>query len=275
VTISGDDIAAWRAWIGKSESGAELLSPEPLRRFAAAVQADLDVERQFPPLGHWAYFLTAAPTEALSADGHWRSGGLMPPVLLQRRMFAGATMEFSAPLQLGREATIASTVRDVAYKPGRSGDLVLVEVERRINQDGAERICERQTFIFRPAGARTPAVIPRALESRHGDVTLRPSAVDLFRFSAATFNSHRIHYDLPYVTQTEGYPDLIVQGPYTAAKLFQLAARAPAPIRRFTFRALAPVFADQPVILRSESETEYRAIRCDGETAMTATVERG
>jgi len=274
VSVSAAEIAAWRAWIGKAESRAEVLALEPLRRFAAAVQADLDVERQFPALGHWAYFLRVGPTGALSADGHWRSGGLMPPVMLQRRMFAGAAMEFSAPLQLNREAIMTSTVCDVTHKAGRSGELVLVELEHRISQDGSERMRERQTFVFRSAGPSTPAVIARTIEPRPGDVTLQPSTVDLFRFSAVTFNSHRIHYDLPYVTGTEGYPGLIVQGPYTAAKLFQLAARDSAPIRRFTFRATAPLFADQPVTLRKASDSEYHAIRCDGETAMTATVER-
>jgi 3-methylfumaryl-CoA hydratase len=274
VSITSDEIAAWRAWIGKTETKSELLAAEPLRRFAAAVQADVDVERRFPPLGHWAYFLKTGPTSALSADGHWRSGGLMPPVLLQRRMFAGATIEFAAPMRLDREAAMTSTVRDLTHKTGRSGELVLVELEHVIVQDGAARLRERQTFAFRPEGTATPAVIPRATEPHDGDVIVQPSTVDLFRFSAVTFNSHRIHYDLPYVTGVEGYPGLIVQGPFTAAKLYQRAAADGEPIRRFSFRATAPLFADQPVTLRKVGDSEYRAIRCDGEIAMTAMVER-
>ncbi|MGZ6007040.1 MAG: acyl-CoA dehydrogenase, partial [Rhizomicrobium sp.] len=274
MSITADDIAAWRAWIGKTETKSELLAAEPLRRFAAAVQADLDVERRFPPLGHWAYFLKVGPTSALSADGHWRSGGLMPPVLLQRRMFAGATIAFAAPLRLDREAAMTSTVRDLTHKIGRSGELVLVEVEHRITQDGAECVRERQTFAFRPEGPPTLPVIPRAIDPQPGDVILQPNSVDLFRFSAVTFNSHRIHYDLPYVTGVEGYPGLIVQGPLTAAKLYQRTVIDGAPVTSFSFRATAPLFADQPVILRKAGHNEYRAIRCDGEIAMTTTVER-
>jgi 3-methylfumaryl-CoA hydratase len=271
VTISNADIAAWRSWIGRSETRAEVLAPEPLRRFAAGVQEDLAIERTFPSLGHWAYFLAVAPTEALSADGHWRSGGLMPPVLLQRRMFAGATIVFRGPLQLNREAIRTSVVRDVMHKPGRSGDLVIVTLDHVIAQDNVALLEERQTFIFRPEGPPTPAVIPQADDAQAGDVVWRPDAVDLFRFSAATYNSHRIHYDLPYVTQVEGYPGLIVQGPYTAVKLFSRARRAG--LKRFSFRATAPLFAGQPVRLRQVSESEFQAIRCDGATAMTATVE--
>ena len=138
-----------------------------------------------------------------------------------------------------------------------------------ITQDATECVRELQTFAFRPPGSATPAVVARAIAQQPGDAILEPSTVDLFRFSAVTFNSHRIHYDLPYVTGVEGYPGLIVQGPYTAAKLFQHASRATAPIKRFSFRATAPLFADQPAILRQASESEYHAIRCDGDRKST------
>jgi 3-methylfumaryl-CoA hydratase len=272
VAISETDIAHWRSWIGRTETRTEVLAPEPLRRFAAAVQEDLDIERTWPSLGHWAYFLPVTPAEALSVDGHWRSGGLMPPVPLQRRMSAGATIEFASALQLNRESIRTSVVRDVVHKPGRSGDLVIVELEHVIAQDDVERLRERQTFIFRPEGPPTPAVIPQANVAKTGDFTWQPNPVDLFRFSAATFNSHRIHYDLPYVTEIEGYPGLIVQGPYTAVKLFNRAASAA--IKRFSFRATAPLFAGQPVQLRQVSETQFEAIRCDGTVAMMATADR-
>lgn len=272
MTISETEIAHWRSWIGRTETKVEVLAPEPLRRFAAAVQEDLDVERTFPSLGHWAYFLPAAPSGALSSDGHWRSGGLMPPVLLQRRMFAGATVAFFGALKLNCEAIRTSVVRDVVHKPGRSGDLVIVELEHAIAQTNVDCLRERQTFIFRPEGPTTPAIVPRADVTRTGDVSWQPSPVDLFRFSAATYNSHRIHYDRPYVTGVEGYPGLIVQGPYTAVKLFALTRSAP--IKRFSFRATIPLFAEQPVQLRQLNDTEFEAIRCDGAVAMTATVER-
>ena len=130
---------------------------------------------------------------------------------------------------------------------------------------------ERQTIVYRDAGATTPAIIPTNQGEVPGAATWLPGTVDLFRFSAATFNSHRIHYDAPYATGEEGYPGLVVHGPFTAARLFGLGAREGGAICRFGFRALAPLFVDQAVTLVRGEEDNVSAIRCDGVTAMAAT----
>jgi len=150
---------------------------------------------------------------------------------------------------------------------------VLVDVERRLSQGGALRLTETQTIVYREAGEATPPV-PDTGAAGEGELWA-PNTTDLFRYSAATFNSHRIHYDQSYVRDEEGYPDLVVQGPFTAAKLCDLATRiAGAPLTGFSFRALAPLFVNQPVRLRPGAEpNSVIAVRCDGQTAVTATFE--
>ena len=269
--VSAEEVEAWRAHIGRRETRHQRLDAEILRRFAAAQGADMDVERAAPPLAHWAYFLETVGPGAIGADGHPKRGGLLPPVRLPRRMFAAATMMFDSPLALDVAAELSMTVVDVRHRSGKTGDLVFVEVDRRLSQEGRERLTERQTIVYRGAGLPTPPII--AVEPPDGDTSVwRPNTVELFRFSAVTFNSHRIHYDLPYASGEEGYPGLVVHGPLTAAKLFALAqAQGGRPIQRFEFRAVAPLFVDQPVYLAaSASGGEVKAIRCDGTVAMTA-----
>lgn len=271
--LDPQDIEQWRAWIGRTERLTEILSVEAARRYAAAVGAPLDVEAIAPPIGHWAFFLPVAPADGLGPDGHPARGGLLPPVALPRRMFAAARIAQLGPLRLGEAAEMRVEVRDVSHRSGQSGDLVLVEVERRLSQRGVELVVERQTLIYRGAGGVTPR--PQAAPERStGDEAdlWRPGTVDLFRFSAATFNSHRIHYDRDYARGEEGYPDLVVHGPFTAVKLWGLAAsrlgRAP---RHFSFRATAPLFAGQPVQLLADAEPGvFKAVRCDGAVAMSA-----
>ena len=232
----------------------------------------MNVERIFPPLGHWAYFLDAVSPQAIGEDGHpQRGGGMMPDVTLPRRMFAGGALAFHAPLALGCEAELTLTVADVRHRSGRSGDLVFVEVDRVISQNGEAKITERQTIVYRAPGEPQPAIEPGDMPPS-GDEIWKPTSVDLFRFSAVTFNSHRIHYDLPYATTEEGYPGLVVHGPFTAVKLFAFAQRR-GPIRNFTFQAKAPLFEGQPIRLSSPAEGEVAAIRRDGATAMSATFE--
>jgi 3-methylfumaryl-CoA hydratase len=187
-------------------------------------------------------------------------------------MFASAKMTFSAPLVLDETAEMSITVADVRHRSGKTGDLIFVEVDRRIDQDGVERLTERQTIVYRDLGAPVPPIIPTDLPPHRDAEVWLPGPVDLFRFSAVTFNSHRIHYDLPYAIGEEGYPGLLVHGPLTAARLFALAGqRGARPIRGFEFRAVAPLFAGQPIYLAPGAEPgEVQALRCDGAVAMSA-----
>jgi 3-methylfumaryl-CoA hydratase len=266
-----DDLSAW---IGRTRTDAATLDPELARRYAAAMGEPLDVAASFPPLGHWAYFNDAVEPSELGPDGHPKRGRFLPPVALPRRMFASATFAFSAPLTLGAPTELTQTIADVRQRSGRTGELVLVDVERRLSQAGALRLTETQTLVYREAGEATPAV---ADTGAGGEGELwRPTVVDLFRYSAATYNGHRIHYDQAYVRNEEGYPDLVVHGPFTAAKLCGLAQRlAGGALASFSFRAMAPLFVNQPVRLRAGAEPNtVEAIRCDGAVAVAATFAR-
>lgn len=271
--IAEEDLALWRTWIGREEVRHEVLDTEALRRFAAAIGESLDVESRQPSLAHWAFFLPIAAAEQISPDGHPRRGGFIPPITLPRRMFAAGRMEFGAALALGQSATRRSTIRDLQYKSGRSGNLILLEVEHTIEQADEIRVTERQTIVYRDAGGATPAVISNDVPSGADDAIWNPTSVDLFRFSAVTFNSHRIHYDLPYATAEEGYPGLVVHGPFTATRLFAHACRHGPRPHAYAFRAVAPMFCGAPIVLREAAPGQLAAIRADGADAMLASVE--
>jgi 3-methylfumaryl-CoA hydratase len=268
MSLSESEIAHWREWIGKTETREEHVDPQALARFAAAIGES----EPAPSLGHWALFLPTPSDSEIGLDGHPKRGGFLPPISLPRRMFAASVMRFDGALDIGASALQVSTVADVTHKAGRSGDLMFVQVERRIEQGDAARVSETQTIVYRDAGEATPAVADAGLGEEVGAELWRPGAVALFRFSAATNNAHRIHYDLPYATGEEGYPGLVVQGPFIAAKLAGLARRRLGrALKSFSFRALAPCFANQPVLLAPAEPSEVKAVRADGQIAMAAT----
>ena len=264
MTIDTAAVAEWQSWIGRQESRSEILEAQALRRFAAAIGEDLEVERAWPSLGHWAFFLPVVGADQVGEDGHPRRGGFLPPISLPRRMFASAEMRFERTLALGQAAERTSTIRDVRVRSGGTGTLVLVDVEHVIGQSGTACVTERQTIVYREAGGTTPPIAPG--DGPDGELWC-PNEADLFRFSAATFNGHRIHYDLPYAQAEEGYPALVVHGPFTAAKLFGLARRTEGEPRLFSFRAQAPIFLGQPVRLAA-ADGGYTAYRADGLAAM-------
>lgn len=271
-SCSEADIAYWRTWIGREEKRVEVLDTEAARRFAAAIGEDLQVEAAAPSLMHWAFFLPVTAGGGIGPDGHPKRGGFAPPISLARRMFAAAEIQFLRPLALQREAHFTARIADVKHRAGKSGDLVLVEVDRRIVQAGAECVRERQTIVYREAGAPEAAIEARAYSLSAEEESWQPGTVDLFRFSAATFNSHRIHYDLIYAQQEENYPGLVVQGPFIAAKLFGYARRrAGRGLTRFSFRAQAPVYCGAPLRLTpGEGAQSVAALRADGVMAMSA-----
>ncbi|NOW48196.1 3-methylfumaryl-CoA hydratase [Novosphingobium sp. SG751A] len=273
MSIAENDLAHWRTWIGREEVRREVLDAEALRRFAAAIGESLEVETDQPSLAHWAFFLPIAAADQIGPDGHPKRGGFMPPITLPRRMFAAGRMEFGAALALGQPATRRSIIRDLQYKSGRSGDLILLEVEHTIEQAGEVRVTERQTIVYRDAGAATPAIVAADVPPAPDDAIWNPTSVDLFRFSAVTFNSHRIHYDLPYATAEEFYPGLVVHGPFTATRLFGHARRHGPRPHTYAFRAVAPMFCGAPIVLREVSPGQLAAIRADGAEAMVAGVE--
>ncbi|RYE03190.1 MAG: hypothetical protein EOP61_05655 [Sphingomonadales bacterium] len=265
MSIDPGAISEWRSAIGRQETRCEVLAVESLRRYALAIGRDADVERSQPALAHWAFFLPAPADDEVGGDGHPKRGGFLPAITLPRRMFAASRMEFHVPLELGKLAEMTSIVADVVHKSGRSGDLVFVEVERVLRQDGVPRVSERQSYVYRGDGESTAMPAPSA-DPIDGE-TWHPDEINLFRFSAATFNGHRIHYDLPYASEVEGYPALVIHGPFTASKLAELASRE-RPLASFSFRAQAPLFLGQAVTLQ-RAQNELRALRADGAVAMT------
>jgi len=233
-----------------------------------------------PLLWHWFYFLPRAPQQALGEDGHPALGGFMPPVPYPRRMFAGSRVRVHAPLRIGRTATREAVIQDVVLKSGRSGNLAFVTVAYRFVQDGVLCLEEEQDIVYREAGAAIaiPSIAePPAVPAGAWTRTITPDSPLLFRFSALTFNAHRIHYDRGYATSAEGYPGLVVHGPLTALLLVQLVREhIPRPVHAFRFRGLTPLFDLAPfhlVAVPGADSVMLTAIAPDGAVALEATVE--
>jgi 3-methylfumaryl-CoA hydratase len=236
-------------WIGRSETVHDGLCPEQARRVAATLDdrvTSIDIGSPLPPLWQWCYFLPHAWQSTLDVDGHPQRGGFLPPIPFPRRMFAGSRMQFHQPLRLGVAASREGEIRNVVLKSGRSGSLAFVTVGYRFMQDGALCIEEEQDIVYREPGAAVPAPEPSVFTPPDDTVwtrTVTPDARLLFRFSALTFNAHRIHYDRPYARDEEGYPGLVVHGPLTAMLLADLVRQnTDRRIATFTFRGLAPLF---------------------------------
>lgn len=243
----GGGISDLQDWIGRTGTRTERIAPFPANALEATLDRDpaLGPGDALPPLYHWLHFLPLHRLDHSNYDGHARLGDFLPPVPLPRRMWAGGRLEFLAPLRIGAELRRISRVVEVTRKAGRSGALVFVTVEHRIEDGATPCLREQHDIVYREAArpdAPPPALVPAP---QAGDFArdVRPDPVLLFRYSALTFNSHRIHYDLPFC-HAEGYPGLVVHGPLLATLLADLARRhrPEARLAAFSFRALAPVF---------------------------------
>lgn len=245
----------WASYIGREISRDGLLDAATIARFDATL--GVEHPKGSLPLGlHWCVGVETSPTDALGQDGHPPKGDFLPPVPLPRRMWAGGAIEINQPLHAGQTFIRRSRVVDVKEKTGRSGSLVFVTVEHEIYVASQLHITERQDIVYRPAEqtAETP-VLPPASAREDGD--LLPDSRLLFRYSALTFNSHRIHDDLPYAQAEENYPALVVHGPLQATWLAATAARVLGrPLRRFSFRGAAPAFANVPLAIRFEEKED-------------------
>ncbi len=263
-------------WIGRSESRDDTIDAAPLARLSALLDRDDPAPKQgdaIPPLAHWLYFLPADRQSDLGRDGHARRGGFLPPVPLPRRMWAGSRLEFLRPLVVGTRATRKSTIKDVSVKEGRSGTLVFVTVRHEISGTDGLALTDEHDIVYRGEGgaAAAPAPAPAGEAWRR---EIHPDPVLLFRYSAVTFNGHRIHYDHPYVTGVEGYPGLVVHGPLIATLLVDLLRRnrPAAALRRYSFRALRPLFDTAPFTtcgLPDEAARSARLWTRDAEGAIT------
>jgi 3-methylfumaryl-CoA hydratase len=258
------------AWIGRSEVRADTIGATPAMALNATLDhADATFARgtSLPPLWHWLYFLPLHRQSEIGPDGHAKRGGFLPPVPLPRRMWAGSQFEFRSPVRVGDAVERTSTIADVSAKEGRTGKLVFVKVRHEVRCNGSSEpaIVEFHDIVYREA-KRPDDVEPPPQRAATGAAWQReivPDDVLLFRYSALTFNGHRIHYDRKYVTEVEGYPGLIVHGPLIATLLMDLVRRnAPqAEIATFRFKAVRPTFDLNPFRVNGQLQDDGKTIK--------------
>jgi 3-methylfumaryl-CoA hydratase len=243
------DLDHLRQWIGRTEKASDIVTAQLVRGLRATLFMDIGAPKPgdaAPFTAHWCLAQPVYPMSELGPDGHPARGGFLPPVPLPRRMWAGGELEFLEPLRVGDEMTRTSRIADVTMKTGSTGILCFVSVEHLITTPRGTAIRERQDIVYRdistapPSTPANPAPAPSAQhrESHMADPVL------LFRYSALTFNGHRIHYDRDYVTRVEGYPGLIFHGPMQAAFLVEFASRlhGGAAPKKFSYRGVQPLF---------------------------------
>lgn len=280
-------MSEWAAWVGREETRSDRVDAGLLARWCATLDRPAPAGGAAPQGLHWCLCLPDAPTAALGPDGHPHRDdgpdGFLPPVPLPRRMWAASKVEFLRALRVGEAVERRSRVLSVTPKQGGSGRLVFVDVAHETLGDGVPAVREVQSIVYREAApAGTPPAPPPLGEGRFDPSawdavrTVEPDAALLFRYSALTFNSHRIHYDRPYATGEEGYRGLVVHGPLTATLLLDLARRQLGDnvLERFAFRGLSPAVADEPLHLafrRADAGYELGAYAADGRAVMGAT----
>ncbi len=274
------DAGTLETWIGKQRTIDDVIDSRQARLLAATLDCEdtLREETGLPPLWHWIYFAEAVPTRETGPDGHAALGGFMPPISLPRRMWAGGRLTFSAPLRFGAQARKTSTIAAIDHKTGRSGPMVFVTVRHVIESEGRECLTEEHDVVYLEPRRRDVPPPPPPAPPRGADMTrtISPSAVWLFRYSALTFNGHRIHYDVDFCRDVEGYPDLVVHGPLQATLLADLAGQVAGdrPLASFAFRAVSPVFADKDFTVAAKTDDETGtawAMNPEGALAMQAT----
>lgn len=273
------------AWIGRESLSADFAAAAPLRGLAALLDRPDRDPQILPPLAHWLFFLPDAPQSRLGADGHPRLGDAMPDFGLPRRMWAGSRIAFHAPIAIGAPIHRRSRIESIALKEGASGPLAFVTLRHEIRTGGGTAIVEEQDIVYRraaggpgaggPSGAKPEAEPPPIA----GDAILRERAADpvlLFRFSALTFNAHRIHYDRDYAREVEGYAGLVVHGPLQAMLLIDLYRTAfpEREITGFSFRAEAPLLEGERAAFGLEPDAQGGAlwVRAAGRRTMSATI---
>lgn len=279
-----------KGWVGRTERREEILDVSRLRALAATIAPDeaIGPGSPLPPGWHWLFFNGMVPLHEVGTDGHPRRGGFLPPVALPRRMWAGGEVTFLEHLHAGDAAERSSEILSVEQKSGKQGQLVFVAVRHRVVQGARLAIEEVQNIVYRnpaPAGASPrQAASPGAAESVLWQVPYTTNEVELFRYSALTFNSHRIHYDKEYATQEEGYPALVVHGPLTATMMMHAvtrharASQAGGPVlRQFVYRGVAPLFVHEAATISARRDPDgalaVMARKADGTDVMSARAE--
>ena len=273
-----------KEWIGRREADVDYVTIPAVHRLAATLDLEFPMPRagdRLPVGWHFILFPRVVRQSLMGPDGHPQRGDFLPAVPLPRRMFAGRRISFVADLRVGDEVRRASVIKDVSVKHGRTGTMVFVTVQTDIASPRGLAVTEEQDLVYREApapGAAPPAPQPapgRAVWSR----TVTPDPVMLFRYSALTFNGHRIHYDQPYVTRAEGYPDLVMNGGLTTLLVLELArTHASTAVTHLSSRNVRPLFVNQPLTLCGEPSPDNKtaklwALDQDGALALSAEAE--
>jgi len=264
------ELAHLQSWVGRTETLHDSVTAAPVRALSATLDRE-DAEpapgSALPPLWHWLYFLPHHRQSEIGPDGHAKRGGFLPPVPLPRRMWAGGRLQWQPanPLLVGDAAQRISRIASVTHKAGRTGDLVFVLVKHEIHNAKGLALTEEHDIVYR-ANPQPGDPVPPPLAAEQGADWQReivPDDVLLFRYSALTFNGHRIHYDRKYVTEVEGYPGLIVHGPLIATLLVDLVRRQlpGAFIKAFNFKAVRPTFDLHPFRINGQLAGDGKTVR--------------
>jgi len=239
----------FQEWIGKAQATADTLTIAPMEGLAATLDRDntaFSLGDTLPPLWHWLYFLAPSKQSELAEDGHPHRGDFLPPIDLPRRMWAGSRLKFIRPLLAGESIQRRSTIKSIKLKQGRSGNLGFVCVAHELSDASGVVLIEEHDIVYRdiPTGKLSAKHALKADEHHDFARTVTPDPVLLFRYSALTFNGHRIHYDRAYAIDAESYPGLVVHGPLLATFLLELFADnyPAATLSGFSFKAIKPVF---------------------------------
>jgi 3-methylfumaryl-CoA hydratase len=275
--MSSVDLTHLRQWIGKPHIDRDVLSSRHARLMAATLglpQTGLTSGKRLPPLWHWLYFLEGLPASELGGDGHPARGGFLPPVPLPNRMWAGGTLAFRASVPLDSDVEKRSSVVSVEHKQGRSGELVFVTVLHEILHGGEVVISEHHDIVYKEATLSAARSAPGETLVAQRSKNFLPTSTTLFRYSALTFNGHRIHYDADYCREVEGYSNLVIHGPLNATLLAAFAEEVSGkPLKHFRYRGLQPSILGNELTLNAAHDGEGLVVWVslpDGSVSMRA-----
>ncbi len=267
--IDNEELVHLQSWQGRTQTVVDHIGAFAVNALAATLDRDgatASTNASLPPLWHWLYFLTCQRQSEVGPDGHPKRGGFLPPVPLPRRMWAGSSLRWLTqnPLQVGDAVQRVSRIESVTHKAGRSGDLLFVRVNHEISNALGLALTEQQDIVYRPAAqAGDPVAAPIAAErDARWRREVAPDPVLLFRYSALTFNGHRIHYDRSYVTEVEGYAGLVVHGPLLATMLLDLlrSELPAAKVTHFQFKAVRPTLDLHPFHLNAQPSADGKSV---------------
>ena len=270
-TLDPATLTHLQSWVGKTQTLNDDITSAPVRALSATLDRDDSApvagSTVLPPLWHWLYFLPQQRQSEIGPDGHPKRGGFLPPVPLPRRMWAGGRLCWlpENPLLVGQAVRRVSSIASVTHKAGRTGDLLFVLVKHEVHNSKGLALTEEHDIVYR-AAAQPGDPVPPPVAAEQGAAWQReivPDDVLLFRYSALTFNGHRIHYDRRYVTEVEGYPGLIVHGPLIATLLVDLVRRQvpDAFVKSFNFKAVRPTFDLHPFRLNGQPSADGKTVQ--------------